>query len=305
MAATNVTEGGARAGREAAAGRCRLAARLRGAPADGGPGLLGEGAGPAGPGGAPLVASLAFEHAALHLLAAGGGPQGSGTLMERLSDLGFRVSEPTVGRFLRALDRRGLTSRVSNKGRGLTEAGWRRLEQLCEADARLHDERALVRALRSATVDEVVDVLVARRALEGEAARLAAGRATAGDVARLEGALAEQRARRAGGGAAADAAGAFHALVAQAGRNRVLAAAIDLIRRDQQLALLLDAVLRRTTRKWVVGHERILAAIKRRAPDEAQRAMLDHIDAVIADVRKYHRQTRRKGGSGEVAGAAR
>jgi GntR family L-lactate dehydrogenase operon transcriptional regulator len=272
-----------------------VAARLQGAEPDEELGLAAADESElTSPSGAPIAASLAFEHAILHLLDAGGGPQGSGTLMERLVDLGFRVSEPTVGRFLRALDRRGLTNRVSNKGRGLTEAGRQRLERLCEADAQLYYERELVRTIRSTTVDEIMDVLVARRALEGETARLAAERATAEDVAKLEGAIREQRELLAGGGVATDADVKFHALIAQAGRNRVLAAAIDLIRRDKQLTLLLDAMLRRTTHKWVVGHERILEAIKRRAPDEAQRAMLDHINTVIADVRRYHGHTRRK-----------
>jgi len=78
----------------------------------------------------------------------------------------------------------------------------------------------------------------------------------------------------------------------------VLAAALDLIRRDKQLAVLLDAMLRRTTHEWVVGHEEILAAIKRRAPDEAERAMIEHINAVIADVTRAHRRERRAGADG-------
>src|SRR5438093_13138053 len=101
MVGTKVTEDGAgRTARDADARRGRLAGHLRGAPADEEPRLVGEEANPASPSGAPIVTSLAFEHAILHLLDAGGGPQGSGTLMERLIDLGFRVSEPTVGRFL-------------------------------------------------------------------------------------------------------------------------------------------------------------------------------------------------------------
>src|SRR5262245_55125912 len=204
--------------------------------------------------------------------------------MEQLADLGFRVSEPTVGRFLRALDRRRLTARVSNKGRGLTDAGQARLEQLCAAESRLAYERELVRAIRGTTVEEILDLLVARRALGRATARLAAARATPTDVARLEAAIREQRAALATQGVAAAADVGFHALVAQAGGNRVLAAAIELIRRDRQLTALLDAMPRRTSHRWVVGHEEILAAIKSGAPDEAERAMIEHIDSVIADV---------------------
>jgi GntR family L-lactate dehydrogenase operon transcriptional regulator len=232
-----------------------------------------------------------FEHTVLHLLEATEGPAGSGTLMERLDDLGFRVSEPTVGRFLRVLDRRGLTERVSNKGRGLTEAGRERLTELCEAESQVHYGRELLRSIRTTTVEEIVEVLIARRALERETARLAAERATDEDIARLEEAVRQQRAALDSGRVAAEADVRFHALVAQASRNRVLAAAIALIRRDRQITMTLDAMLRRTTHRYAVGHEGIVAAIRRRDPRAAERAMLGHIDTVIADVRAYAEQS--------------
>jgi GntR family transcriptional repressor for pyruvate dehydrogenase complex len=223
----------------------------------------------------------------LHLLAANPGPLGSGTLMEQLHDLGYDGSEPTVGRFLRTLDRRGLTTRVSNRGRHLTDAGRRHLQHLCEADAQRFRERELIRTIRTTTIDDLLDVLVARRALERETARLAAEHATAEEIAQLEAAIEEQRQALATSGVAIDADVRFHALLAQAARNRVLAAAIDLIRRDKQLTVALDAILKQTEHTWVVGHERILTAIKRRSPAAAERAMLEHINSVIADIRRY------------------
>jgi GntR family transcriptional regulator, transcriptional repressor for pyruvate dehydrogenase complex len=228
-----------------------------------------------------------LEHTMLHLLAAGQGPSGSGTLMEQLHDLGYGGSEPTVGRFLRTLDRRGLTVRVSNKGRALTEAGRRHLHRLCEAEAQRHYERELVQTIRGTTIDDLLDVLVARRALERETARLAAEYATAEEIAQLEAAIRAQQHDLKQQGIAIDADVRFHALIAEAGHNRVLAAAIALIRRDTQMSLLLDAILKQTAHKWVVGHDQILAAIKRRAPDDAEQAMLAHINTVIADVRRY------------------
>jgi GntR family transcriptional repressor for pyruvate dehydrogenase complex len=254
---------------------CQLAARVEAPERDGD---VGNGV---------TAASLKFEHTILHLLDATEGPAGSGTLMERLDDLGFRVSEPTVGRFLRALDRRGLTERVSNKGRGLTDGGRARLNELCENESQVHYERELVRSIRSTTLDEIVEVLIARRALERETARLAAERATEEDVALLEETVREQRAALKTGKVAADADVRFHALVAQTSRNRVLAAAIDLIRRDKQITLTLDQMLRRTTHKYAVGHEGIVAAIRARDPAAAEQAMLGHIDTVIADMRAY------------------
>ena len=232
-------------------------------------------------------AARGLDHALLRLLAEQNGPVGSGTLQERLQGLGYAGSEPTVGRALRTLDRRGLTARVSNRGRALTDAGRQRLRELDEAAAQRHYERELLRIIRPTTIDDLLDVLVARRALEREIARLAAEHATAAEIAGLEAAIAEQRRALAATGVAIEADIRFHTLLARASRNRVLAAAIDLIRRDRQATLQLDAILKQTAHQWAVGHERILRAVKRRAPAAAERAMLEHIDTLIADIRRY------------------
>jgi GntR family L-lactate dehydrogenase operon transcriptional regulator len=252
---------------------------LTAGPRDGAP-ALGRSAG-------PFIASRELEHAVLHLLAGQEEPLGSGSLLEQLQGLGYAGSEPTVGRLLRSLDRRGLTQRVSNRGRSLTPAGRERLRQLGEAAVQRRHERELLGAIRPTTIDDLLDLLVARRALEREIARLAAEHATAEELAGLEAVIAEQRQALTTTGVAIEADVRFHKLLALAAGNRVLTAAIDLIRRDQRATLQLDAVLKDTDHKWVIGHERILRAVKRRAPAAAERAMLAHIDAIIADVHCY------------------
>src|ERR1017187_3203297 len=54
-----------------------------------------------------------------------GNPQGvgSGALLLHLLDLEIVVSQPTISRLLKLLDHRGLTQKVSNKGRALTALG--------------------------------------------------------------------------------------------------------------------------------------------------------------------------------------
>jgi GntR family L-lactate dehydrogenase operon transcriptional regulator len=234
-----------------------------------------------------VVQPISLEHAVLQLLDQGNGPAGSGTLMDALHDRGFTLSEPTVGRFLRRLDRLGYTERVSNLGRTLTDVGRARLAELCAADARGQRAQELMRSLRATTPEEVLDVLVARRALEREIGRLAAVHASEQDVAELEAAIASQRQHLAHRGIAIEDDIHFHRLLAAAARNRLLAAALELIRGDEAIALAIDRILKKTSRRYVVGHERILDAVRRHAPDEAEAAMLDHVDAIIADVRAF------------------
>lgn len=253
---------------------------------------------------APMSLATAgeLEHAVLHLLASRGAV-GSGTLTERLQALGYTGSEPTVGRFLRALDRRGLTTRVSNRGRDLTEAGRQQLQQLCELASRQHYERELIETIRIGSIDDIIEVLVARRALERETARLAAEHATAEEILALEEAIRSQREALATTGVAVGADELFHRLVAQAGRNRILVAAIDLIRRDKQMMMWIDTILRRTAHPWVIGHDQILDAIRRHDADAAERAMLAHLNLLTDEVRQYQRALAT--GADEAARASR
>jgi GntR family L-lactate dehydrogenase operon transcriptional regulator len=234
----------------------------------------------------PLGSSQHVEHAILHILERSG-TLGSGGIWDKLAALGYPGSEPTVGRFLRALDRQKLTCRVSNRGRQVTPDGRQRLVELCEAADQLRYETELLRTLRVATIDDVLDVLVARRAIERETCRLAAINATEEDLAALAATIAEQRRTLRTTGLGIDADVRFHALIAQAARNRVLTAALERIRRDRQISLMLDAILQRVNRKWVTGHVQIFEAIRSRAPERAERAMLHHIDSVIDDVQRY------------------
>ncbi|MHB8158798.1 MAG: FadR/GntR family transcriptional regulator, partial [Desulfocucumaceae bacterium] len=79
----------------------------------------------------------------------------------------------------------------------------------------------------------------------------------------------------------------FHRLIAAAAKNRVLAAALDLIRHDGQLSPMLEYIRTRVGGRLVVGHGQILKAIMGRDPASAERAMIDHIDSLINDVHKY------------------
>lgn len=236
-----------------------------------------------------LGSSIHVEHAILHILGESG-TQGSGGIWEKLAALGYPGSEPTVGRFLRTLDRQRLTTRVSNRGRQVTPEGRQRLDELCEAASQIRYETELLRTLRVATIYDVVDVLVARRAIERETSRLAAINATAEEIATLGATIAEQRRGLQATGLAVDADVAFHALIARAARNRVLAAALDRIRRDKQMTLMVDAILKRMHRKYVTGHVQIVEAIKARSPERAEKAMLNHINSLIDDVQRYRNE---------------
>ncbi|MDQ7795071.1 MAG: FCD domain-containing protein [bacterium] len=231
------------------------------------------------------------EYQLLRFLQEQGEPVGSGSVAEFLRKASIDVSEATAGRVLRDLDVRGFTARQSYRGRVLTDAGRRRLYELDAQRRRNMFGQELLHVLGKPGLGELVDVLMARRAIERETARLAALNGDEAGVAELF-AIVDQHEAAGTGGPEWDVR--FHRHVARIGGNQVLAAAVNLIHQDSLLSPVLDHI-----RKWArsaiaVDHRRLAETIARRDADGAERAMVAHIDNVIADVRKYWAEVQEK-----------
>lgn len=124
------------------------------------------------------------------------------------------------------------------------------------------------------------DIFELRLLLDPPICALAAQRATLEDIGRLETILRHQKARIEQGLSGAKADAAFHSMLAQATHNRAL------VRLGQAL-IEVTAPSRRhglqTTRRArasLEAHRRILDAIKAHSPEQAHRAMEDHIRTV-------------------------
>jgi GntR family L-lactate dehydrogenase operon transcriptional regulator len=69
--------------------------------------------------------------------------------------------------------------------------------------------------------------------------------------------------------------------------NKVLMAAMDLIRQDGQMAPIFEYIRKHVKSTVVADHRKILYAIASKMPDRAEIAMIEHIDNIIDDVEKY------------------
>lgn len=214
-------------------------------------------------------------------------PLGSGLLSQLLTARGFEVSEATVGRILSKMDRKELTKKLGFQGRVITDLGRQKLEQGRSFQHRLTYGNRFIETLESRKKEDLIDILVARRAIERELARLAALFATDSEIRLMESVLLEQEQFTAQKQMTAEQDVKFHKLIALAAKNKVLAAAMDLIRHDGQLSPILEYIRTQVGGKLVVGHGQILKAIKEHDPDGAEEAMVEHIESLIADVRKY------------------
>ncbi|HWI62087.1 MAG TPA: FCD domain-containing protein [Symbiobacteriaceae bacterium] len=233
-----------------------------------------------------MLQEVELEFLVLGYLARTDGPVGSGVICDWLRHEGHDISEATVGRFLRELDVQNYTERAGFRGRTLTDKGEARLAQLRHQQALSQSSGDLMKALQGGSLDHVVEVLVARRGLEREIARLAAMCASDRDIEALE--LLINRYEVVGDlGASAEADFAFHARLAEISGNKVLQAATQLIHAEAQGSMIPEPIRHKLKPELSRQHAAILDAIRTHDPDSAEGAMLQHLDLLITAVQQY------------------
>ena len=225
---------------------------------------------------------------------------GSGTISQELKQRLGELSEATVGRILRRLDEKGWTRKEGYRGRVLTATGQEMLEKMRGEKRRRMDTDRFLQLTRGQEQEELESILIARRAIEREIARLAAQNASPEDIEKLQAIIDKnlEKIRACRPGAEEDVA--FHRLLAQIADNKILEAALDLIREEGQLSPILEYIRRRVGSDVVADHKKVLEAIARHDPAGAEKAMVEHIEGIIGDVRRYW--TKMETGGGENGG---
>lgn len=218
---------------------------------------------------------------------------GQGAINLVLRKQGISTSSPTVGRKLQTLEADGFVRKVSVEGRVITSRG-RVILHRYDGDARLSvSGDALLNALRRGDRRHLLDLLAARRALEGEAAALAAVHASPRALRRMETLLEQQSASltRDDLGLAQDID--FHREIARASQNEVLLSLVSLLRNHRRYDLSLTSIRTAVGSRLVIDHRAILSAIAARDPNAARAAMERHLDKLVDDLNRYW--TRRHG----------
>jgi len=215
-------------------------------------------------------------------------PVGAGTLSKELRLKEINLSEATVGRILSEMDEQGLTIKVGYQGRRLTDQGGIHLRNLKKEKNRHMQSRELLSLLQEKGHDNLLELLVARRAIERELARLAALNATDEEIAELSRITKLQEERYGQVGTSPEEDVKFHRYIAQAAKNKVLQAAMELIRENGQLSPVLEYIRTEVRSVIAIDHKQIIEAIVKRDPDAADQAMVRHIENLMADVEKYY-----------------
>jgi GntR family L-lactate dehydrogenase operon transcriptional regulator len=133
----------------------------------------------------------------------------------------------------------------------------------------------------------LLEILVARRAIEREMAALAAEMRTKKDLVALRKILDRQNTLLARGEPMASTDPEFHEEVARISGNKVLQSAIEIIRRSGEGASFFEYIRTKVGSQVGADHEAVYDAIAEGDPEVASAAMTRHIDNVIRDVRTY------------------
>jgi GntR family transcriptional repressor for pyruvate dehydrogenase complex len=217
-------------------------------------------------------------------------PLGAWNLRKIFDERDIHISEATCGRLLRTLEDAEYVKSVGRRGRVITNRGLKTLEEWKEKQNRYRSDLAFSQSLRIRGADELKDVLVARKAIEGETAALAAAHATDEDIQKLQSLIQDHKKTVATGAPATDENSAFHRAVSQASKNKVLSAAVDIIYRHPDVPKALEYIRNQVGSILVEDHLPILDRIIARDPEGAKREMLAHIENVIKDVDTYWRE---------------
>lgn len=212
---------------------------------------------------------------------------GCGTMALELKSQGFTVSESTIGRLLQQLDRDGYTQKRGYRGRIITPKGLAYLKQLKKENMSIQYGNELLNKIRITDEQELVNVLVARRAIERETVRMAALWITPGELQELK-TIADTSWEEVKEGYQKEEADIrFHCIVAQASKNPILESAFNLISHEGMYNRILSRIRQKVGSSIIKDHYRILEAIEEGDPDKAEEAMVHHLENVIQDVRRY------------------
>lgn len=228
------------------------------------------------------------EAALLEHIASATYPIGARVAHRHLVESGHDISEGSVSRILARFDGRGLTEEVGRKGRVATPIGQRLGRYITDVRRR---NAAYERAIDVRTIEQLYDLLYARRGIESETARAAAVRSTESDLGRLEELVHTHRVELAAGHVARKCAMTFHREIARLSGNPLLMAVSETVLNERldYLERVLDVVTarHRSLDRSADEHGDIFRAIADRRADDAYATMHGHLTRLIREVREF------------------
>jgi len=220
-----------------------------------------------------------LEFPILDIMQASEVPLGACVLVELLEARDIKISEAGIGRALRWFRQKGLLERKGFQGHVITNDGRARLQELYETRKMGETLRELIPS--SSGERNVLDILIARRALEREAAYQAALKATPEDIKSLEDIVKAQYMGMERNESYSDLSTGFHREIIRIARAPLLKNLYEFIGLSVQWQDFFIGTFKLYNHPLNASHEKIMLAIKERDPEKAAQLMGMHLSDVI------------------------
>lgn len=234
---------------------------------------------------------VGLEYLILKILSVAAHPLGAGILCDALSRQGINISEAGIGRALRNFRNRGFLERIGFRGHQITTDGMDRLRELEEARHKADALKQLLDQTGSLRDYSVLDVLIARKAIEVEAAAQAAMRATPKDVSRLEEIVKAQYEGMDKDEDYTALSSGFHSEILRIAAAPLLQTLYEFIGLSIQWHGFFIGTFKIYNQPLNKSHEKIVDAIRAKDPEKASLAMNRHLEDVIKNAKKLFLDT--------------
>lgn len=220
-----------------------------------------------------------LEYPILEIMERSQEPLGACTLLEYLKSQDIKISEAGIGRAMRSYRLKGLLERKGFQGHVITNEGRSRLQELRETLKMGEMLNTLIPS--SSGESNVINILIARRALEREAAYQAALKATPEEINRLENIVKAQYAGMEKDESYSDLSTGFHREIISIARVPLLKSLYEFIGLSVQWQDFFIGTFKLYNHPLNTSHEMIVHAIKARDPEKAAQLMGMHLSDVI------------------------
>ena len=213
---------------------------------------------------------------------------GAWELQIMLSKEGVELSTATVGRYLKDLDNNGLTVKISNKGRVLTDAGRHRMEELTTELMSSYFHRNVKNAVSGSEYRDLLDIYAVRISIELESVKLCCHNATDEEI-RAIGSYVEDYEHLADSGQDfTDASLDFHVLIAHGTHNHFMETLLTmLIFEQKKIENSLEYLVTRTCgKRFAEQHRAIYECMCRRDAETSMQLMRLHFDDIVTSMQQ-------------------
>lgn len=210
-------------------------------------------------------------------------PVGASWLSRKLS-----IPSATIGRILSDLDKKGFLTKVSNKGRILTEKGNSFLKQAEYAEEKEATARELADFVTESDKSVLLEILQVRKLLEVYAAGEAAIHATDEEIQELEQLMLEHLHEIRSGSLGSDTDFQIHLAIARVSGVQTIQQILKIILTTDNVYTKFSYVSDHLKHTQIKQHDEIIEAIRAHDREQARSAMEHHLNQIIDDVKRYY-----------------